>query len=68
MTAFDDLGAIFRTATLAQWLERFGDEEVCVGPVLAVDEAAAELGAPAAEGRGPELGEHTELWRRRLGL
>jgi crotonobetainyl-CoA:carnitine CoA-transferase CaiB-like acyl-CoA transferase len=66
--AFDDLRGIFRAATLAEWLDRFGDEEVCVGPVLAVDEAAAELGVRAPDVRGPELGEHTEFWRRELGL
>jgi crotonobetainyl-CoA:carnitine CoA-transferase CaiB-like acyl-CoA transferase len=57
----------FATRTLADWLELFGDEDVCVGPVSTREEAARAFGStePAAE---VALGAHTEAWRRELGL
>ena len=62
-----ELAAIFAQRTLAGWLELFDGEDVCVGPVWTRAEAAAELGSgtplPA-----PRLGEHTEAWRRELGV
>jgi crotonobetainyl-CoA:carnitine CoA-transferase CaiB-like acyl-CoA transferase len=61
------LGEAFVRRPLAEWLELFEDEDVCVGPVATLEEAAAELGAPSA-GAAPALGEHTEAWRRRLAL
>ena len=62
-----ELSGIFATRTLADWLTHFGDEDVCVGPVRTLEEAAAEFGSPE---RPPEvpLGAHTEAWRRELGL
>lgn len=36
---FADLGALFATRTLDQWLAFFGDAEVCVGPALSLAEA-----------------------------
>ncbi|MEX0673813.1 MAG: CoA transferase [Gaiellaceae bacterium] len=62
------LAAVFRTRPLADWLARFDGEDVCVGPVATLAEAAAEFGEPAARVRAPALGEHTEEWRRQLGL
>jgi alpha-methylacyl-CoA racemase len=51
--------------TLAEWLERTDGEDVCVGPVWTIEEAAAELGSePAAP--APALGEHTDAWRAEL--
>jgi crotonobetainyl-CoA:carnitine CoA-transferase CaiB-like acyl-CoA transferase len=38
---FADLGALFGTRTLDEWLQFFGDAEVCVGPALTLDEALA---------------------------
>jgi crotonobetainyl-CoA:carnitine CoA-transferase CaiB-like acyl-CoA transferase len=38
------LAAIFRTRPLAEWLELFEAEDVCVGPVATIAEAAADLG------------------------
>jgi crotonobetainyl-CoA:carnitine CoA-transferase CaiB-like acyl-CoA transferase len=38
---FADLGAIFASRTLDQWLAFFGDAEVCVGPALTLPEALA---------------------------
>ncbi len=62
------LAAVFRTRPLADWLALFDGEDVCVGPVATLAEAAAEFGEPAADARAPALGEHTEEWRRQLGL
>ncbi len=36
---FADLDAIFATRTLDQWLEFFGEAEVCIGPALTLAEA-----------------------------
>jgi alpha-methylacyl-CoA racemase len=60
------LAGIFRTRTLAEWLELVEGEDVCVGPVATVAEAEATVGAPAE--RAPGLGEHTAAWRADLGL
>ena len=65
--AADELAAVFAHRPLAEWLELFDGEDVCVGPVWTLDEAAAEFGSPVG-GRPPALGEHTEAWRRELGL
>ena len=40
---FVALGEIFSTKPLDAWLELFEDEEVCVGPVASLDEAAGEF-------------------------
>jgi crotonobetainyl-CoA:carnitine CoA-transferase CaiB-like acyl-CoA transferase len=39
-----ELAAIFATRSLAEWLELFDAEDVCVGPVATLAEAAADLG------------------------
>jgi alpha-methylacyl-CoA racemase len=38
-----ELAAIFRARPLAEWLELFDAEDVCVGPVATIAEAAADL-------------------------
>jgi alpha-methylacyl-CoA racemase len=38
-----ELAAIFATRPLAEWLELFDAEDVCVGPVATIAEAAADL-------------------------
>jgi alpha-methylacyl-CoA racemase len=63
----DELAALFAARALADWLDHFGDEDVCVGPVWTRREAAAEFGQPAA-GSAPAVGEHTERWREEFGL
>ncbi len=45
-SAATDLAEVFRARTLADWLALFDDEDVCVGPVSTLEEAAAEFGAP----------------------
>ncbi len=60
-----ELTAIFSSRTLAEWLDVFGDEDVCVGPVWTREEAAIEFGSADASPEVP-LGAHTEAWRREL--
>ena len=62
-----ELARIFATRPLADWLELMDGEDVCVGPVATLAEGAAAFGEPVT-GRAPVLGEHTESWRRTLGL
>ena len=62
-----ELAGLFATKTLAEWLEQFGDEDVCIGPVATLAEASAEFAHEPA-GKVPGLGENTEDWRRELGL
>jgi alpha-methylacyl-CoA racemase len=62
------LAAAFARRSLADWLVLFDGEDVCVGPVATLEEAAAEFGAPAGLVPAPALGEHTAAWRRELGL
>ena len=61
-----ELAAVFSARTLEEWLRLFEGEDVMVGPVATFEEAAARLGEPDLAGRAPELGEHTEAWRRAL--
>lgn len=62
-----ELAEIFATRSLSEWLGRFGDEDVCVGPVRTLEEAAEELGVERV-GRAPTLGNDTSSWRAELGM
>jgi crotonobetainyl-CoA:carnitine CoA-transferase CaiB-like acyl-CoA transferase len=62
-----ELAAVFGSRPLGDWLELCDREDVAVGPVATLAEAAAALGAPA-DARAPEIGEQTAAWRRELGL
>ena len=62
-----ELATIFRKGSLGYWLERFGAEDVCVGPVSTREEAASVFGS-TEEPIPVALGAHTESWRRDLGL
>jgi len=62
-----ELAATFETRTLANWLDHFGDEDVCVGPVWSREEAAAAFGSGETPTAVP-LGAHTDAWRRGLGV
>ena len=59
-----ELEELFASRPLAEWVELFDGEDVAVAPVRTLDEA----GLRQPEGRPPTLGEHTEAWRRELGL
>lgn len=65
---FDELASIFLERPLATWLELFEHEDVCVGPVLTLEEARAELRTEPDKEPAPDLGEHTNAWRQELGL
>jgi crotonobetainyl-CoA:carnitine CoA-transferase CaiB-like acyl-CoA transferase len=54
-----ELGAMFATRPLAEWLELFDGEDACVGPVATLTEALRAEPLPTASA----LGEHTEAWR-----
>jgi crotonobetainyl-CoA:carnitine CoA-transferase CaiB-like acyl-CoA transferase len=62
-----ELAHVFATRTLAQWLEHFGEEDVCVGPGAPRGEADAAYGERETA-HAPSAGEHTERWRTELGL
>ena len=62
------LAATFATRPLADWLDRFDGEDVCVGPVATLAEAAESFGGAEPLGAEPAAGAHTELWRQELGL
>jgi crotonobetainyl-CoA:carnitine CoA-transferase CaiB-like acyl-CoA transferase len=47
-SAAEELSSVFATRTLAEWLDLFDEEDVCVGPVNTLEEAAAEFGAHSA--------------------
>jgi crotonobetainyl-CoA:carnitine CoA-transferase CaiB-like acyl-CoA transferase len=61
-----ELEDALRSRPLAEWLELFDGEDVCAGPVATLEEAA-ELDDPPL-GRAPAVGEHTDAWRRELGV
>jgi len=61
----EELAAAIAGRTLAEWLELTDGEDVSVGPVLTIAEAAAEFGGEPA-GQAPELGEHTASWQTEL--
>jgi crotonobetainyl-CoA:carnitine CoA-transferase CaiB-like acyl-CoA transferase len=62
-----ELAAGFATRPLAEWLELFDGEDVCVGPVSRLEEAAGEFGG-ATGLPSARIGEHTDAWRGELGL
>jgi alpha-methylacyl-CoA racemase len=61
-----ELAAVFATRSRDAWLEVFGDEDVCVGPVFTREEAAAEFGTTDVTSEGVPLGAHTAAWRSEL--
>jgi len=63
-----ELAAAFRARALAEWLELFEREDVCVGPVATLAEAAEEFGGPPPHAPSAGIGEHTDAWRGELGL
>jgi alpha-methylacyl-CoA racemase len=62
-----ELAAVFAACPLAAWLELFEGEDVSVGPVSTLAEAAAEFGRERPAAPPPRHGEHTEDWRLELG-
>jgi crotonobetainyl-CoA:carnitine CoA-transferase CaiB-like acyl-CoA transferase len=62
-----ELAAVFASKPLPEWLELFDGEDVCVGPVASLEEAAAEFG-DGSRGPSASVGQDTERWRGELGL
>ncbi len=62
-----ELEAVFSSRPLEAWLDLFEGEEVAVGPVWTLEEAAAGFGEEARGQRPPTPGEHTAAWRADLG-
>lgn len=61
------LTAVFATRPLADWLALFEGEDVAVGPIATLAEAAADFGS-TTDAPAPGIGQHTEAWRQELGL
>ncbi len=66
--AHGELEALFRTRAFSDWWELFEGEDVCVGPVATLSQASREFGRAATGVAPPRLGEHTDDWRRELGV
>jgi crotonobetainyl-CoA:carnitine CoA-transferase CaiB-like acyl-CoA transferase len=63
-----ELASLFEARSLADWLELFENEDVCVGPVATLAEGAAALGTADTRETASEVGEQTSAWRRDLGF
>jgi alpha-methylacyl-CoA racemase len=63
-----ELEEAFAARTLDDWLALFDAEDVCVGPVATLAEAAREFSETEPAQRAPLLGEHTAAWRAELQL
>jgi crotonobetainyl-CoA:carnitine CoA-transferase CaiB-like acyl-CoA transferase len=64
----EELQALFHTRDFADWWNLFDGEDACVGPVSTLPEASREFGRVTNGAAPPRLGEHTDAWRRELGL
>jgi crotonobetainyl-CoA:carnitine CoA-transferase CaiB-like acyl-CoA transferase len=66
-TLASELAAVFATRPLEDWLRLFDTEDVCVGPVATLAEAAETFGGgtglPSAR-----VGQHTDEWLAELGF
>lgn len=65
-----DLAAELARRALQEWLDLFDGEDVCVGPVSTLAEAAADLGADPGDVTAEDvpLGSHSAAWRSALRL
>ena len=63
-----ELAEAFAARALDDWLALFDGEDVAVGPVATLEEAAASFGEDLPTASAPRLGADTDAWRRELGL
>jgi crotonobetainyl-CoA:carnitine CoA-transferase CaiB-like acyl-CoA transferase len=63
-----ELADVFAARALDDWLALFEGEDVSVGPVATLEEAATSFGEKQPTASAPALGAHTDAWRRELGL
>ncbi len=63
-----ELEHVLASRSLAEWLELFDGEDVCVGPVATLEEAASQFSSDETLGQAPRIGEDTDAWRTELGL
>jgi crotonobetainyl-CoA:carnitine CoA-transferase CaiB-like acyl-CoA transferase len=61
-----ELADVFEARPLAEWLQLFDGEDVCVGPVATRAEGAAVFGATVSV-PSAAVGQHTDAWRVELG-
>ena len=62
-----ELAATFAARSLDDWLQLFDGEDVCVGPVATLAEAARAFGEGTGLPSAP-VGQHTDAWRAELGF
>jgi crotonobetainyl-CoA:carnitine CoA-transferase CaiB-like acyl-CoA transferase len=62
-----ELAARFAARSLAEWLQLFDGEDVCVGPVATLAEGDEAFGAGTSLPSAP-VGQHTAAWRAELGF
>jgi crotonobetainyl-CoA:carnitine CoA-transferase CaiB-like acyl-CoA transferase len=60
-----ELASVFAERPLSDWLQLFDGEDVCVGPVATLSEAAADFGRGSGVPSAP-VGQHTAAWRAEL--
>ena len=63
-----ELAEVFAARGLDDWLALFEGEDVSVGPVATLEEAARSFGEQPQTASAPALGAHTDAWTRELGL
>jgi crotonobetainyl-CoA:carnitine CoA-transferase CaiB-like acyl-CoA transferase len=62
-----ELARVFAGKPLSEWLALFDGEDVAVGPVATLEEAAAAFGRSVPQDVAG-LGQHTRAWRDELGF
>ena len=58
-SAVAEVAAVLEPRTRSDWMAQFGDRDVCVEPVLTLDEAEPDPGAGSPSRPAPALGAHT---------